>query len=218
MNGLFLINKPKGKTSFWVVNFLKRRFGLKKIGHAGTLDPLATGLLILMVGKYTKKFDSFQKMKKEYKAEIVFGQRTDTYDAEGKIIDKYKSSIALSEKKLLEVFKKYIGCIEQTPPLYSAVKIKGQPAYKRARRGENFEIKPKSVTIYNLKINKIQKNKLFLTINCSSGTYIRSLANDLGNDLGTGAYLENLRRIGIGNYKIKDAKLLDMVKITDLMI
>ncbi len=217
LNGLFLINKPPEKSSFYYVKQLKRKFNLKKVGHAGTLDPQAEGLLVILVGNFTKKFDYFRKLKKEYLAKIVFGLTTDTYDKEGKVIGEYKGKIRLTKNKLSENLKSFLGEINQIPPQFSAVKIKGQPAYKRARAGQSFEIKPKKVIIYQLKIISLKDKEALIKIICSSGTYIRSLAYDLGQKIGTGAYLADLKRLSIGQFNLSESKDLKEIEISDLI-
>ncbi len=205
-DGILLVNKPVEWTSFKVVSFLKRKLGVKKIGHAGTLDPFATGLLIILIGKATKKFAYFQTMDKEYEATIHLGKVTDTYDVEGKIIKEYKGKIEIDKEKILAVLKSFEGEIEQTPPIFSALKIKGQPAYKLARRGEEFKVKLRKVFIKKIELLKIETPIIYIKVICSSGTYIRSLAYDIGQKLGYGAFLEKLKRTRIGEYNIKEAK------------
>lgn len=212
MEGLVLFNKPPGYTSRQIVNYFKNLTN-NKVGHGGTLDPFASGLLILGIGEGTKELSKFLRgSTKTYIANIKLGYISDTYDREGKIF-KVKSSIP-DIKEIEKISKSFIGEIEQTPPHFSAIKIKGIPAYKLKRKGIEFEIRPRIVKIYDLKIidfKPIIANNSFesaiLKIEClvSSGTYIRSLANDLGNKLGCGGYLDELYRIKINEYDLENA-------------
>jgi tRNA pseudouridine55 synthase len=215
INGILLVDKPKGWTSHDVVakirSILKQETGQKvKVGHTGTLDPMATGLLILVIGNYTKRAEEFSKLDKVYEAEITLGATSPTGDKEGeltKISDEQPTEMAV--EAVLELFK---GEILQRPHKYSAVKINGQRAYKAARAGKTLEIEPRKVTIYELTDVKYDYPKLKFTAKVSSGTYIRSLAEDIGEALGTGAYLSILRRSQVGNYSIKDAIPLRNIK------
>src|SRR3989304_6645769 len=159
MDNILPINKPKGITSYDVIRYLKQNFGVKKIGHAGTLDPAASGLLIILINDATKHFDEFQKYPKEYIATVEFGKTTDTYDSEGKITFIYDKPFKLNKSELDNVLKNFVGEIEQSPPAFSAVKIKGQPAYKLARAGKTFETKPKKEMIYEAEILEIKNNQ-----------------------------------------------------------
>lgn len=216
MDGFFLINKPKSWSSYDVIRFFKKKFGFKKIGHAGTLDPLATGLLVVLLGRYTKKFSHFQRFDKEYEAVIHFGIKTDTYDKEGKIIFKYKKPVKIDKKQLLETLKSFEGEIFQKPPIYSAVKIKGKPAYKLALAKKKVELKARKRRIKEIKLRKFNLPEISLLVVCSSGTYLRSLANDIGEKLGFGAYLEELERTRIGEFNLKEAKLPQETSLSDL--
>lgn len=208
-NGFLLIDKPSGPSSHYVVNYLRRISGLKRIGHAGTLDPFASGLLIVALGRgSTKKLGKYIKLNKEYEALLRLGQTTDTFDREGQNVFVYHGAPkSLKEiKRALRVLKKRKT---QLPPMFSAKKIKGKRLYKLARQGQEVERKEVSVKISKLKVLSYDWPDLKLKIACSSGTYIRSLAFDLGELLGTGAYLEELRRTKIGTYKIKKAYRLE---------
>ena len=213
---ILLINKPLGWTSFQAVNKLK--YGLKKhpslfidgkfvhlkIGHAGTLDPLATGLLIICTGKKTKTIQTFQDLKKEYTGTFVLGATTPCYDLE-KPIDKTFPTEHITEKKILEAAQSFIGVQQQTPPLYSAVLVNGERAYNIARKGETAELKSRSIEIMEFEITRIQMPEVDFRIVCSKGTYIRSIARDLGERLNSGAHLAKLCRTKIGEFEIKDA-------------
>ena len=258
---IILIDKPTGISSFGVVakvrGKLKAEFGHKvKVGHTGTLDPFATGLLILLSGKMTKRSNEFLKLDKVYEATLKLGYVSTTGDPEGEIsesifsepselflkekasdspdfynISPLKNSASnasiknfseaehvvkmtpreyylRSEKELLEIINSFIGKIEQTPPKFSAIKINGQRAYKLARKGQDFEIPSREVEIYSIEILNYNYPELKIKVHCSSGTYIRTLAEDIGKTLGTGAYLTALRRTKIGSYDVNDAKQL----------
>jgi tRNA pseudouridine55 synthase len=205
-----LINKPKEWTSFDVVNKirfkLKYHLGVKKIkvGHAGTLDPLATGLLIICTGKFTKKLADFQGLDKTYTGKMILGASTPTYDAESEpdaIFETSHLNMELLQKERLA----FIGWLDQIPPIYSAIKINGQKAYDLARRGKDVEMKSRRVNITEFEIGSLDSNELDFKVQCSKGTYIRSLAHDFGKALDCGAYLSELRRTKIGEYKIEDA-------------
>jgi len=208
---VLLIDKPLNWTSFDVVNkirfIIKRHLGIKKIkvGHAGTLDPLATGLVIVCTGKFTKKIDEYQGMIKEYVAEVRFGATTPTYDLESEPDATFLYE-HITEDALAEVLEsQFSGEIEQTPPAFSAIKVKGQKAYDLARRGEKVELKSRKVNIYETDILRFDIPDVTLNVTCSKGTYIRSLAYDMGKALNSGAYLTGLRRTRIGEFRVENA-------------
>ncbi len=214
-NQIILIDKPAGISSFGVVakvrGELRAQFGHKvKVGHTGTLDPFATGLLILLSGKYTKKSSEFLKLDKVYEATMKLGYTSSTGDPEGKITKSADDHLRPKEgtSVISAALKSFIGKITQTPPRYSAIKINGQRAYKLARKGQDFEIPSREVTIYSIEILDYNYPKLKIRVHCSSGTYIRTLAEDIGKALGTGAYLTALRRIQIGDYTLANARQL----------
>lgn len=204
---IFLIDKPKGWTSFDVVAKLRGILHEKKIGHAGTLDPNATGLLIVGTGADTKKLGEITKnTKKTYEAEIVLGETRDTDDVEGTITRFAEQNVKKPEKnKIQKILEQFEGEQMQVPPQYSAIKLKGKKAYDLARKGKTFELEPRKINIY--KIELVQFNYPILKIKCevSSGTYIRSLARDIGEKLSTGAYLNELRRTKVGEYSVGKA-------------
>lgn len=207
-DGFLLINKPAGITSHDVVNIARKKLGIKKIGHAGTLDPMATGLLILGVGKATKKLGTLIGLPKTYEAEITLGATSTTDDKEGEIKDLRNKNDNLqipTDEEIMRAIKKFTGEQEQMPPAFSALKINGKRAYKIARQGGTPELKPRKITVYELKLNSYNYPLISLTCNVSSGTYIRSLARDIGKELGTGGYLSKLCRTSIGKYKIDGA-------------
>lgn len=202
---LLLVNKPYKWTSFDVVGKIRNAFKpLKlKVGHAGTLDPLATGLLIICTGKMTKQIDTFQAEEKEYTGTIVLGADTPTYDLESEPEQKFATG-HLTEVQIREVCKQFIGDIQQFPPAHSAVKIDGERLYEKARRGEEVELRARNITISEFEITRIELPEVDFRVVCSKGTYIRSLANDFGIALGNAAYLSRLRRTRSGNFKIED--------------
>lgn len=216
-----LIDKPKDWTSFDVVNklrwALRRHLRVKKIkvGHAGTLDPMATGLLIICTGKMTKSIDRIQGLIKEYTGSMLFGVETDSYDAEGQEVQQY--DIADVDIDSIEASKeKFVGTIEQEAPIFSALKINGVPSYKLARKGQKPERKKRTITVEKFDIDVTGFPKVDFEVICSKGTYIRSLAHDLGKELNNGAHLIALRREAIGEYRIDDSwDLLKLVEAID---
>jgi tRNA pseudouridine55 synthase len=220
MNGYLLIDKPAGWTSHDVVakvrNILKKEAGHKvKVGHTGTLDPFATGLLVLMVGNYTKKAAEFSKLDKTYEAEITLGSVSSTGDIEGEITKKSDDKPSLDD--IYRALEQFTGEIEQTPHRFSALKIDGQRAYKLAREGKEVILEPRKITIYSIKNVEYNYPKLKLITEVSSGTYIRSLAEDIGEKLGTGAYLTFLRRIKVGALELKDAAAIESLNSTGVV-
>ena len=214
---VILINKEKKWTSFDVVkkikNLLKEKFLFKKIkvGHAGTLDPLATGLLIVCIGKATKKISDFQNLKKTYSGELTLGATTPSFDLETKVNKTYDLS-KISDKNILKVKDSFIAENFQKPPIYSAIKVDGERLYKKARRGDKIEVKPRKIFIYDFQITDISIPKVGFEISCSKGTYIRSIANDFGHKLENGAYLSMLKRDKIGEYSVNDAVTVEGFK------
>ncbi|MFT2008824.1 tRNA pseudouridine(55) synthase TruB [Pontibacter sp. 13R65] len=206
-----LIDKPLTWTSFDVVKKVRNILRVKKIGHAGTLDPLASGLLILCTGKFTKRIDEIQAQEKEYTGTITLGQTTPSYDLETEVTDSGDIS-HLTEEAIKAAAARFVGTIEQVPPLYSAVMIDGKRAYTLARKGESAEIKPRSITIKAFDIEAIEGAVLQFKVICSKGTYIRSLAHDLGQELGCGAHLSKLVRTRIGEYQLKDALTIEDIQ------
>ena len=207
---ILLINKPLKWTSFQVVNkirwLIKSKFNIKKIkvGHAGTLDPLADGLLIICTGKMTKKIDQFQNLDKIYTGNFFLGATTPSYDLETEV-NSVKSINNISEKLISKALESFNGKITQTPPIFSAIKHKGKKLYEYARKGETVKIKEREVLIYEFIITKYQLPELSFLVKCSKGTYIRSLANDFGEKLECGAYLSKLTRTAIGNHLLENS-------------
>jgi len=204
---LLLVNKPYNWTSFDVVGKIRNAFKpLKlKVGHAGTLDPLASGLLIICTGKMTKQIDTFQVQEKEYTGTMVLGETTPSYDLETAADQQFDIS-NINEEKIIEATKQFTGELQQYPPAHSAVKIDGERLYEKARRGEEVELRARTVTINEFEITGINLPEVHFRVVCSKGTYIRSLVHDFGKALNNGAYLSRLRRTRSGDYKIEDAR------------
>lgn len=212
MDGYLLVDKPDGISSFGVVGRLRRivkeATGQKlKIGHTGTLDPLANGLLILVIGKYTKRAAEFSKLDKVYEAELSLGAVSSTGDREGELTP--KSVHQPTKERVEKVLNTFTGEIMQTPPSYSAIKVGGQRAYKLARAGKSVKLEPRKAHVHSLHLRHYDYPKLNLLTEVSSGTYIRSLAVDIGEALGTGAYLSSLRRTRVGKHDVSEALRLD---------
>ncbi len=199
-----LIDKEVGPTSFDVVYAVRKKLQIKKVGHAGTLDPLASGLLIIACGKATKSIDQFQGLPKGYSFTIKLGATTKTDDAQMPE-ENLKDIGFITEKDVSHITKDFIGCIAQTPPIYSAIKINGSRAYDLARQEQTVVLQSRPVMIYQLKITHIEVPFVSFELWCSKGTYVRSLARDIGEKLGCGAYVTTLRRIAIGLYEVDDA-------------
>lgn len=208
-HGIYNIYKPPGPSSHDVVDVVRRLSGERRVGHAGTLDPFAEGVLIVAVGReYTKRLGEFLKLPKTYAAVIKLGASSDTGDPTGKITEQ-KITQRPTRKNISEVLKKFSGNISQIPPHYSAIKIKGKKAYELTRRGVKLSLAPRTVTIYALKLTAYRWPYLKIKTKVSSGTYIRSLAIDIGQALGTGAYVEKLTRTAVGKYSVaKSLKVL----------
>ena len=209
-DGVILIDKPAGITSFGIVarvrSFLTRKYEKKiKVGHTGTLDPFATGLMILVIGKECKNAEKYSKLDKVYEATIILGKTSSTGDPEGEIVDVSKNQPTSEDIKASLV--KFTGTITQTPPIYSAIKINGQRAYKLARRGEDVKMPEREVEIYGIDLIDYKYPELKIRTHVSSGTYVRSLAEDIGKDLGIGAYCGQLRRVSIGRWSIDEAEV-----------
>lgn len=209
---LLLVDKPAEWTSFDVVNKLRYTIKIKKIGHAGTLDPLATGLLLIGVGKFTKKLADLQGLDKEYEGIFEIGKTTPSFDLET-AFEEEKDTSNISEEAIHNSIDKLTGFQNQIPPQYSAIRVNGERAYKHARKNESVKLEPRPVIVYEFETKKIEGTEIHFRIKCSKGTYIRSIARDLGELLGVGAYLKNLRRTSIGDYQVSDAfQLEDVIK------
>lgn len=203
--GVFiLIDKPETWTSFDAVNKIRRLLKVKKAGHCGTLDPMATGLLIIATGKATKSIDTLTLQDKTYEAEVTLGVETDTWDADGKIMSE-KRVPGIAESEWPGILKEWTGEILQVPPVYSALKQNGVPLYKLARKGAEIKPEPRSVVIFSIAVTGWNPPVLRLTVRCGKGTYIRSLAHDIGKKISCGAMLSGLRRTAIGDYSVENA-------------
>lgn len=201
-----LIDKPKGWTSFKAVRKIRSAINVKKVGHAGTLDPMATGLLIVCTGKKTKEISIYQDLPKVYEGIITLGKSSPSMDTETEVTEERPFS-HITEEMILREKELFTGRIMQTPPMYSALKVDGKPLYKLARKGKEVKREPREVEIYEFTVLKIELPDIRFRIKCSRGTYIRSIANDLGNSLGCGGILSELRRTSIGEYSVEDALL-----------
>lgn len=211
MDGIIVINKPIRCTSYNIVYRVKKIFK-EKVGHTGTLDPLATGVLPILIGKGTKLSNYLMEHDKEYIATLRLGKKTDTLDAEGEVIEEREVDDNIFNKdKIDEVLNKFIGKIEQIPPLYSAIKVNGKKLYEYARNGQNVEVKPRQVEIYKINLLNIDKEQkeIKFKVNCSKGTYIRTLCLDIAEKLGSIGYMSSLQRTRVGRFKIKDAITID---------
>lgn len=209
MDGIFAVNKPLGITSHDVVNLVRRKTGVKRVGHGGTLDPLAEGVLVIAVGREnTKLLDQYVKGEKEYVAEIQLGSNSTTDDEEGEkeiVNENIKPDIS----EIAKVIKKFTGQIEQIPPIYSSVKIGGKPAHRRVRAGQKISLNPRTVIVHSIIIDHYSYPVLKLKIATGPGVYIRSLARDIGKNLGTGGYLKSLVRTRVGKFELKDSRSIE---------
>lgn len=208
---VLLINKPLRWTSFDVVKKLRYKLKIKKIGHAGTLDPLATGLLIICTGKMTKSIESFMGMEKEYTGSLILGQTTPSFDLETEVSAAVDVS-HLTEKQIHEACLPFTGTIQQTPPVHSAIWVNGKRAYDLARQGKEVEMKQREVAISTFEITTIDLPRIDFRVVCSKGTYIRSLARDFGEALGVGAHLSALCRTRIGDFTLANAQSIDEIE------
>lgn len=208
MDGVLSINKPTGVTSYEVVARLKRLTGKRRIGHGGTLDPLACGVLPIFFGKATRVIEYFQNSRKTYKADIELGRTTDTYDAEGEVTSE-KDCSYVTRQTLEEALCKFTGNIKQLPPMYSAVKHNGKRLYELAREGKEVTRKQRDAVVYEIKLNEWENPSFSITVECGKGTYIRSLAYDIGESLGCGAYLKALERTKYGSFNVEESSTLE---------
>lgn len=205
--GILNIDKPAGMTSHDVVNRVRRTASTRRVGHAGTLDPLATGVLLVCVGRATRLVEYLVGQPKVYEAEIRLGQTTNTYDADGEVVQ--ERPLTFTPQDLQNALTHFLGEIEQVPPMYSAIKQDGQPLYKLARQGKEVERKPRLVTIHELAVLSWNAPLLAVRVACSTGTYIRSLAHDLGEVLGCGGHITRLRRTAVGDFSVETAVSLN---------
>jgi tRNA pseudouridine55 synthase len=210
LDGAILIDKPAGPTSHDVVDVIRRKFGIKKVGHCGTLDPNATGLLIIVLGRGTKLSEKLMGNDKVYEGAIKFGVTTNSYDVDGEILET-KTVPPLTSEQLNELAAQFIGDQMQTPPMVSAIKIDGVPLYKLARKGIEVEREPRLVHIYNFRFTNYSEPLGKFQLACTKGTYVRSIAHELGQKIGCGARLETLRRSASGKFDVADAEPLDEI-------
>lgn len=213
-SGILLVDKPADWTSHDVVNFIRNRFNVKKVGHCGTLDPSATGLLVIVLGKCTKQSEALSKSDKSYEGTILFGVETDSQDMEGKVVAK-KDTSALTEERVREEFANFEGEQEQIPPMFSAVKKDGKKLYDLAREGKKVKREPKQIIIHSIKVNKIDLPKADFSVSCSKGTYVRTLCHDIGQNLGCGGTLFRLRRTSSGDFSVNNAYQIEDIKQWD---
>jgi tRNA pseudouridine55 synthase len=209
--GILLVDKPQGITSHDVVDRLRRKLRMKKIGHAGTLDPLATGLLIMLIGKATKVSQFLISLDKAYEGTFLLGVETDSQDADGEVVAEKPLPDGLSEEIVLKEMQGFLGDQYQTPPMFSAKKIDGVPLYKMARKGKTVEREPRFIRINELRLDDWQSPVGKFFMDCSKGTYVRTVVHDLGNRLGCGAHLQSLRRTRIDQFEISDALTLEQI-------
>lgn len=218
MDGVLIINKPKGFTSHDVVNILRKALNTKKIGHTGTLDPNATGVLPILIGKATKISKYLIEHNKTYIATISLGEKTDTGDGQGNIIEKDLNFQNISCKQIGDVLKTFIGKQKQIPPIYSAIKINGKKAYEYARKGQTVELQPRDIEIYSIDLIKIENNEITFEVSCSKGTYIRTLCEDIAKKLGTIGYMKELTRTSVNEFKLENAVTIDEIKENSLIV
>lgn len=218
MDGVLIINKPKGFTSHDVVNILRKALNTKKIGHTGTLDPNATGVLPILIGKATKISKYLIEHNKTYIATISLGEKTDTGDDQGNIIEKDLNFQNISCKQIGDVLKTFIGKQKQIPPIYSAIKINGKKAYEYARKGQTVELEPRNIEIYSIDLIKIENNEITFEVSCSKGTYIRTLCEDIAKKLGTIGYMKELTRTNVNEFKLENAVTIDEIKENSLIV
>lgn len=202
-NGVIILNKPRGSSSHRMVSIVRRVLDMKKIGHTGTLDPGATGVLPILVGTATRASDLLTAQDKRYRATVLLGTVTDTLDTDGKVIA--ENPVSVTESDIRSIVSGFVGNIEQLPPMYSAVQVGGQRLYHLARQGIEIERKPRSVTIYSIEILSIDIPRVTIDVHCSKGTYIRTLAADIGDKLGCGACIESLTRTQSGDFLIENS-------------
>ena len=210
LNGILLINKPKGLTSHDVIDLIRKKFRIKKVGHAGTLDPMATGLLIVLIGKATKISQYMIELSKTYEGTMRLGEITDSHDAEGTVIERRPVN-DINPDLVTELAKKFLGDQYQIPPMFSAKKVNGQKLYKLARNGQVVDRNPQAIHIFGFDIIDIRSAEIDFSVTCSKGTYVRTLANDFGEKLGCGAHLIRLCRTKIGDLSVENSLTMDEI-------
>ncbi len=205
ISGILVVDKPVGLTSHDVVEIIRKGTNIRRAGHTGTLDPRASGVLVVLIGPAVRLSEFVSSADKRYQAIIRLGGTTDTYDADGRFTTQMRTPLDITEEKFNQVLQQFVGEIEQTPPPYSAIKVHGRRAYQMARQGEEVELAPRKINVYHLEVLEWAPPEVVVDVHCSSGTYVRSLANDLGAALGCGAYLVGLRRTKSGRFTLRDA-------------
>ena len=203
ISGVLVVDKPTGLTSHDVVQIIRRGTNIRRAGHTGTLDPRASGVLVILIGPAVRLSEYVSASDKRYQAVVKLGTSTDTYDADGRVLS--TSPVEINEDQFEQALQQFVGAIEQVPPPYSAVKVKGKKAYEMAREGEEVDLEPRTITVYSLELLEWAPPEAVIDIYCSSGTYVRSLAHDLGEKLGCGAHLVGLRRTKSGRFTLRDA-------------
>jgi len=216
MDGIIVINKEKNYTSHDVVAKLKKKLNISKVGHTGTLDPNATGVLPILIGKGTKFSKYLINHDKMYEVELELGKKTDTADIEGKIIEEKSVDEDFIKQNLKQILNNFIGKQEQVPPMYSAIKKNGKKLYEYARAGAKVEVEPRKIEIYNIKLIEYDTNTVRFVVSCSKGTYIRSLCEDIAEKLNTVGYMKNLKRLQVGEFNIKDSVYIDDVNLENI--
>jgi tRNA pseudouridine55 synthase len=216
MDGILVVNKPRGITSHDVVNFIRRKFNIKRVGHAGTLDPMATGVLVMLLGKATKLSNTFTNQDKEYVAKVYFGKSTDTQDAYGKVIEE-KAIDGLDPEDIKKALDNFRGDIEQIPPMVSAIKHKGKKLYQLARSGKTVEREPRKIRISGIEILEFKFPELTFRVKCSKGTYVRTLCEDIGRFLGVPSHMSGLVRTKSGDFLLEDSKEMEKANEKDII-
>ncbi|MDD5347313.1 MAG: tRNA pseudouridine(55) synthase TruB [Candidatus Omnitrophica bacterium] len=214
-NGILVVNKPRGMTSHDVVDLVRRKLGVRKVGHAGTLDPEATGVLVVLVGSCTRLFDTFLSYDKEYVATLTLGTKTSSGDAAGRVLDTRDYS-HVREETAAGVMRTYVGEIMQTPPMVSALKHKGKRLYKLARQGKDVERTPRKVNIKELKLLNFSLPEIRFYLKCSRGTYVRQLAEDIAADLGCVGHVSSIERVSIGPFDLKSCVSLEDIEASKI--
>ena len=213
MNGVIIIDKPQGKTSHDIVGIMRKKFGTRRVGHTGTLDPMATGVLPICIGNATRASDMLTESDKKYRARLLLGKRTNTLDIEGDVLE--ERAVNVTEQEIRDVIDTFIGEIDQIPPMYSAIKKGGKKLYELARQGMEIEREPRRINIYSIDIIDINIPYITVDVHCSKGTYIRSLCDDIGTRLGTGAVMTNLRRTYTAGFSIDDAYTIEQLDVIE---
>ncbi|MFA5389634.1 MAG: tRNA pseudouridine(55) synthase TruB [Candidatus Omnitrophota bacterium] len=216
MDGILIVNKPAGITSHDAVNFIRRKFNIKRVGHAGTLDPMATGILVMLLGKATKLSNIFMNNDKEYVAKMFFGKSTDTQDSSGKVVEEKKTDSPGIEK-IEEALDNFRGDIEQVPPMVSAIKFKGKKLYQLARSGKTVAREPRKIRINSLDVLDFKFPELTFRVSCSKGTYVRTLCEDIGRSLGIPSHMSDLIRTRSGDFLLADSKKLEELDEKDII-